>query len=131
VIALALAQRLRAAGLAWDPEPGDCFVVPDRDMDDRIFVLSDMTIEIRNLPEGRKLIGFNGTTEWALDSLDKDEAVWLPREDQLRDRIGASFRRLERVDGGYRVVTTDHGSFAGAHPEEAYGQALLGRLTSR
>jgi hypothetical protein len=129
VIPLALAVRLRDAGLAWNPEPGDRFVVPDRDMDDRIFVLSDMTIEIHNLPEGRELIGFNGTTEWALDDVDKDEAVWMPREDQLRDLIGPSFRRLERLDGGYQVVTSDHGSFTAANPEEAYGRALLGVLS--
>jgi hypothetical protein len=133
VIPLDLAVRLRDAGLAWVPVPGDRFVIPDRDMDDKVFVLSDMTIEIHDLPEGRPIIGFNGTTEWALDDLDKDEAVWMPREDQLRDLIGTAFRRLERLDGGYRVVATINGtdgSFAGRHPEEAYGRALL-RLLSR
>jgi hypothetical protein len=132
VIPLALAVRLRDAGLAWTPAPGDRFVIPDRDLDDKIFVLSDMTIEIRELPQGSAVIGFNGTTEWALDDLEKDEAVWMPREDQLRDRMGASFRRLERLDSGYRVVATVSGaddSFSGAHPEEAYGRALL-RLIS-
>ena len=53
------------------------------------------------------MIGFNGTTEWALDSLDQDDALWLPAEDQLRDRLGAAFRRLERTPDGYAVVVDD------------------------
>ena len=77
MVPLELARRLRDAGLSWKPAPGDWFAVPDRGMDDEFFVLSDMTIQVYEVPEG-SLIGFNGTTEWALDDLDKDEAVWLP-----------------------------------------------------
>jgi hypothetical protein len=133
VILLDLAVRLRDAGLAWTPAAGDRFVVRDRDMDDDVFVLSDMTIEIHHLPDG-PVIGFNGTTEWALDDLEQDEAIWLPREDQLRDQIGSCFHRLERTDDGYRVMATVDGaprSFSGAHPEEAYGRALLHLLAAR
>ena len=72
-----LAQRLAAAGLTWAPAAGDRFVVPGRGIDDEAFVLSDMTVEVHDLPTGR-IIGFNGTTEWALDSLELDEVVWLP-----------------------------------------------------
>ena len=39
VIPLELARQLREAGLVWKPEPGDRFVVPDRDLDE-VFVLS-------------------------------------------------------------------------------------------
>jgi hypothetical protein len=85
VIPIPMARRLVAAGLVWQPAPGDRFCIPDRDMDEDVFVLSTMTIEVHDLP-GRTVIGFNGTTEWALDDVDKDAALWLPREDQLRRR---------------------------------------------
>jgi hypothetical protein len=128
VISLELASRLRDAGLDWRPAPGDRFAVADRDLDDEVFVLSHMTIEVRG-----SLIAFNGTTEWALDDLDKDEAIWLPGEDQLRERLGESFYRLERVDDGYRVVAAVNGrvdAFDATTPEDAYAQALL-RLLAR
>ena len=48
VIPLELARQLREAGLVWKPEPGDRFVVPDRDLDE-VFVLSHMTIEVHRL----------------------------------------------------------------------------------
>jgi hypothetical protein len=128
VLPLDLAQRLRAAGLVWKPAPGDRFAVPDRDLDDEVFVLSNMTIEVHEAPEGT-LIGFNGTTEWALDDLDKDEAVWLPREDQLREHLGGAFHRLERVGAAYRVVLGTAGDeiadFTADTAEAAYGHAVL------
>jgi hypothetical protein len=126
VIPLELARALRDAGLVWKPVPGDRFVVPDRELDD-LFYLSHMTIEAYELPDG-PMIAFNGTTEWALDDLAQGEALWLPREDQLRDRLGAAFQRLERVGGRYRVLATldgDVAEFTGTCAEEAYGRALL------
>ena len=126
VIPLELARQLREAGLVWKPEPGDRFVVPDRDLDE-VFVLSHMTIEVHHLPKGT-VIGFNGTTEWALDDVDQDEALWLPREDQLRELLGAAVHRLERAAAGW-VVHTTVGEFAAPGAEEAYGRALLGLLT--
>jgi hypothetical protein len=130
VISLDLAVALRKAGLKWLPAPGDRFAIPDRDLDDAVFVLSDMTIEVHDLPEG-PIIGFNGTTEWALDDVEKDEAIWLPREDQLRELLGRTFRALTRTDDGYRVVTSLLGverTFAAEDPAQAYGLALLGLL---
>jgi hypothetical protein len=133
VISVGLARELRAAGLRWRPANGDRFVVADRGMDDEVFVLSDMTVELHQFPTG-PVIGFNGTTEWALDSLDQRDALWLPAEHQLRDLLGAAFRRLERSSDGYDVVLQD-GSAAGEtiasgpSPAEAYGRALLARLT--
>jgi hypothetical protein len=123
VIPLDLATRLREAGLVWRPAPGDQFAITDRDLDDQVFVISHMTIEVRG-----SLIAFNGTTEWALDDLEKDEALWLPREDQLRESLGGAFQRLERVDGGYRVVAVPNGrpeEFVAPTAEEAYAVALL------
>jgi hypothetical protein len=86
MIGLALAQALRAAGLAWNPLPGDRFVVPDRGMDDEVFVISNMVVEVQDAPSGQ-IIGFNGTTEWALDSLEHRQVVWMPRESQLRELL--------------------------------------------
>jgi hypothetical protein len=130
MIPVDLAVRLRDAGLLWKPAPGDRFAVPDRDLDDELFVLSNMTIEVHELPEG-PMIGFNGTTEWALDDLEQDEAIWLPREDQLRGLLGAAFHRLERVGDWFQVTVTVEGAvtgFGADSAEEAYGNALLALL---
>jgi hypothetical protein len=91
VITRDLASQLRDAGLVWTPRKGDRFAVPDRDLDDEVFVISDMVIENLRLPQGQQLLAFNGTTEWALDSLEAADAVWLPREDQLRELLGEAF----------------------------------------
>jgi hypothetical protein len=130
VISLDLAVALRDAGLKWLPAPGDRFAIPDRDLDDDVFVLSDMTIEVHDLPAGEgTIIGFNGTTEWALDDVDKEEAVWLPREDQLRELLGPVFRRLERQGSTYVVIVDDTDELYGADaPEDAYATAVLRRL---
>jgi hypothetical protein len=132
VIPLSLARRLAAAGLDWDPTPGDRFCIPDRDMDDEVFVVSTMVIEVHDLP-GRTLLGFNGTTEWALDDVEKDEALWLPREDQLRERLGPAFRRLEPVGERWRVLVTiwdEAVEFTADDPEAAYADALLHLLSA-
>ncbi len=102
MITIEQAGRLRKAGVLWAPAAGDRFVVPDRDMDDDVFVVSDMTVEVHDY-QGSKVIGFNGTTEWALDSIEQREVIWLPREEQLRALLGDHFRTLEAVPGGYRV----------------------------
>jgi hypothetical protein len=127
MISIDLAGRLREAGLTWRPSPGDRFAIPDRGLDDEVFVLSDMTIEVHDLPEG-PTIGFNGTVEWALDDVAKEEAIWLPHEAQLRDLLGGTFRRLEQTPAGYRVVALIDGAearFAAEDPADAYGTALL------
>ena len=125
-----LAARLRDAGLGWEPARGDRFVVADVGMDDEVFVLSDMTVEVHDLPKGR-VIGFNGVTEWALDSIRVSDALWLPREDQLRARLGARFRRLEPCDGGWAVVADAGGqerAWTADDAEDAYALALLAVL---
>jgi len=132
MISINLARSLRDAGLRWSPERGDHFVVADRGMDDEVFVLSDMTIEVRDHAAGA-VIAFNGTTEWALDSLDQADALWLPSEGQLRDLLGDAFVRLERDGAVYVVVTEVAGTSEpsrGSDPAEAYGLALLDILGS-
>ena len=132
MISTALARSLRDAGLEWQPQRGDHFIVADRGMDDEVFVLSDMTVELQDFPTG-PVIGFNGTTEWALDSLDQSDALWLPAEDQLRERLGGAFTRLERTGPAYIVTITvddDQSMTRSPEPAEAYGLALLTLLQS-
>jgi hypothetical protein len=136
VLGVQMAWQLKAAGLAWKPRLGDRFAVPDRDLDDEMFVLSNMTIQVHDRPEGR-IIGFNGTTEWALDDVEIDETIWLPREDQLRELLGGTFRSLERDAAGYRVridllgvAITFPGDGAARSAEEAYAAALLHLLAA-
>ena len=132
MIGVQLAWRLREAGLGWKPALGDRFAIPDRDLDDEVFVLSNMTIQVHNVPEGR-VIGFNGTTEWALDDLELEEAIWLPREDQLRELLGGTFRGLRRDTAGFEVTMELLGEerrFDGPNAEEAYAAALLHLLAA-
>jgi hypothetical protein len=127
VISVNLAIRLRDAGLTWLPAPGDRFVIPDRDLDDQTFVLSDMIVQVHELPRST-VIGFNGTTEWALDDIERDEAIWLPREDQLRGLLGAAFQRLDREGDLYRVTVEGQPDSTGPTAEDAYAIAVLRRL---
>jgi hypothetical protein len=127
--ARALRTAMERAGLAWTPSAGDRFVVPDRGFDDP-FVVSEMVVEVRDLPTGR-LIRFNGTTEWALDSVSADEVLWLPWEHQLRALLGERFAALEVVPGeveGYAVVLTDGTRHVDVEADRAYALALLAVL---
>jgi hypothetical protein len=140
MISTALATRLRAAGLTWTPVSGDAFqLAPVLDtegvFEGDVFTVSDMTIEAHVFPSGT-VLGFNGTTEWALDSVALDDALWLPREDQLRDALAGTFVGLRRAVGAdgrasYTVSTVVGGVEAHAvsdDPAEAYGLALLALL---
>lgn len=126
MITIEQAARLRKAGVLWAPAAGDRFVVPDRNMDNDVFVVSDMTIEVGDY-QGTKMIGFNGTTEWALDNIEQREVIWLPREGQLRDLLGPSFRSLSAVPEGYRVELADS-THTAPDAEQAYADAVIHRL---
>jgi hypothetical protein len=133
VLSVELARALRDAGLQWTPARGDSFVMPDKGMDSDVFVLSDMTIEVQQFPAGA-VIGFNGTTEWALDSIEQSEALWVPAEHQLRELLGDAFAGLAPTGNGYRVTLRTAGGtagFDGPDPTAAYAAALLSLLTSR
>ena len=125
-----LAAALREAGLRWRPASGDCFVIPQPDLAGQVFTLSEMTIQAHEFPTGT-VLGFNGTTEGSLDSVTKDEALWLPREDQLRALLGGTFVSLVRDEGkapGYVVTTRTSGAtreHSAATAADAYAQALL------
>jgi hypothetical protein len=132
LLGVEIAHQLKDAGLRWTPAPGDRFAIPDRDLDDELFVLSNMTIQVYNVPDGR-VIGFNGTTEWALDDVELEEALWLPREDQLRELLGGTFRSLRRIEVSYQVdvdLLGEDRSFVAGTPEEAYAAALLHLLAA-
>jgi hypothetical protein len=139
VISLDLARRLLDAGLQWSPQKGDRFVLPDRNMDADVFVISEMVVEVRDFPAGR-VLAFNGTTEWALDSVEASEGVWMPREAQLRELLGDTFVSLERLsvdaaDGadGYAVTVSVRGRqerHVDIDSECAYARALLSLLAA-
>ena len=133
MISTELARALRDSGLRWNPVAGDKFRIDLIEADDEVFVLSDMTVEAHEFPTG-VVIGFNGTTEWALDSVGLEETLWMPHEYQLRELLGAAFRSLTArgaahfvvgaaVDGELREFESDVAS-------NAYARALLALLDS-
>ncbi|WP_448006467.1 pilus assembly protein CpaE [Agromyces bauzanensis] len=127
-----LAIELKAAGLVWHPESGDRFQLDlpeqlESEIEADVFTVSEMTIEARRYPTGT-ILAFNGTTEWALDSVAFADAVWLPREDQLRELLRATFRSLTRLEDSFEVrIEVGGEELRFEHPDvaEAYGLALL------
>ncbi len=136
MISVDLAQQLASAGLVWSPQPGDRFTIPVADFDNEVFVISQMTIDVET-HHSDTVLKFNGTTEWALDSISAEASLWLPREAQLRERLGESFLRLEheplRDDLASLIVVTGRAGaekrFVDSDAECAYARALLDLLT--
>ncbi|GGL45768.1 hypothetical protein H9L10_11970 [Phycicoccus endophyticus] len=129
MITVELARELLAAGVLWEPAAGDRFVIDAELLTADVFWISDLTVEVHSYA-GQSLLGFNGTTEWALDSVTLDQALWLPREDQLRELLGNRLRAVHRTAEGWRVVF-EHEPGTGerevTHPdlECAYARAVL------
>jgi hypothetical protein len=129
MISTELARALRDSGLTWHPSTGDAFRIDRIEADADVFWLSELTIEAHDYPTGT-VLGFNGTTEWALDSVSIDETLWLPREDQLRELLGSAFGGL---GAGYVVMVRIDGSertFESPDAADAYARALLALLDS-
>jgi hypothetical protein len=134
MLTLSTARRLKAAGLAWTPGLHDFFAVPERGMDDRVFVISDVSVDIELL-KGQSIVTFNGTAEWALDYEVMSEVVWLPTEEQLRQQLeqrlangASSVLKLSYAPDGYWCEIQSKGkalAFLGADASEAYAEALL------
>ena len=127
MISTDLALALRDAGLSWHPASGDRFQLDEPEFEADVFTVSEMTIELRRYSTGT-ILAFNGTTEWALDSVALEDALWLPREDQLRELLRATFRSLTRLEDAYRVDAVIQGepmSFEHPEPADAYALALL------
>lgn len=119
-----LATRLQACGLRWRPASGDRFMIPGGDLADQVFVIADMVIQQEDVPGG-SVLKFNGTTEWALDSIDSARVIWLPREDQLRQALGDRFAGLAPVPGGCAVTLADGSRHLDVDAERAYARAFL------
>ncbi len=133
VITPDLARQLHTAGLVWSPLPGDRFAVDTEGMLGDVFYLADMTVDVQRFVGG-SVIGFNGVSEWALDSVDLEETLWLPREDQMRAVLGEEFVALERTDAGYAVRLTDRVPYETTPHEDAecaYAFALLAVLGAK
>jgi len=128
MISTELAAALRDAGLVWRPRSGDRFQLNEPEFEADVFTVSEMTIEPREYPTGR-ILAFNGTTEWALDSVALEDALWLPSEEQLRELLRGAFRSLRRLDDTYEVsiVVGAERELEFQHPEpaDAYALAVL------
>jgi hypothetical protein len=86
MISLNLAIRLKKAGLQWDPKINDFFAIPDRGLDERAYVISEVMTNLTRI-HGESAISFQGAPEWALDYLITRDVVWLPRESQIREAL--------------------------------------------
>lgn len=140
MLSLTTAIALKQAGLKWMPAKHDYFVIPERGLDQHVFVISDMTVAVE-MYGGYPVVTFNGASEWALDYVTLREVVWLPREDQLRLTmenllhltVGAGFELISIPDG-YRVLLIMGDSqkdFRAQEVSEAYARALLYLLDER
>jgi hypothetical protein len=127
MISRELAGRL-APYLTWEPANGDQFYIPRPEIADSVFTVSDMVVELVTR-HGESRFHFNGTVEWALDSVESNEVVWLPREDQLRELIGEHFLSLDASSAGFVVTVSGPGrafhTDAQAVAADAYALALL------
>lgn len=118
------AIALRDAGLVWHPRSGDRFQLNEPEFEADVFTVSEMTIEPRDYPTG-SILAFNGTTEWALDSVALEDALWLPHESQLRELLRGAFRSLRRLSDTHEVEIVVAGeSLVFPHPEPADAYAL-------
>jgi hypothetical protein len=114
--------------LDWEPANGDWFFIPKPEISDSAFLVSDMVVELI-VRDGASRFHFNGTVEWALDSVESDDVVWLPREDQLRELLGDYFLSLDASPGGFVVTVSGpgraHHTEPAAEAADAYAHALL------
>jgi hypothetical protein len=129
MISLDLALELRDAGVVWHPRTGDAFTILQPEMTGDVFTISDMMVEAHEFSTGT-VLGFNGTTEWALDSVAQDDALWLPREDQLRELLGGTFLALQvHPPGGYVVITrAPDGGDGSTHQADTAADAYAGAV---
>lgn len=129
MLSLSLAQQLKKAGLDWQPRLHDMFAIPDRQLDDRRFVLTEVMTYIE-LFRGSPVVTFHGTAEWALDFILQTEAVWIPSETQLREMLQkrATDLVLKQTQTGYECTLQFAGEslqFSGDDACDVYGSALL------
>lgn len=127
MLTLDTARALAASGILWEPQAGDRFAIAQQELAGEVYWISELTIEVHHY-EDQTILGFNGTTEWALDSVPLEVALWLPREDQLRELIGDRLLGLRRTGTGWEVTIAADGrstAYEAIDAEEAYAAALL------
>lgn len=132
MISLEMAQQLRDTGLVWQPTKNDFFALPERNLDQHIFVVSELTALIEHYNR-EPVVTFHGSSEWALDYVLITDAVWLPTETQLRQALAQLIGddaplRLERTISGYccQIASIDQMiEFRAPDGETAYALAIL------
>lgn len=135
MLSLKTAVALKNMGLVWQADTHDFFGIPNRDMDERAFVISDLLANL-DIFRGWPVVTFHGVAEWSLDYILTTEVVWLPTESQLRQEIAARLLaddaeaefQLNLCPQGYECQLKRHQQplrFASPTAEEAYAQALL------
>jgi hypothetical protein len=129
MVSLSLGQQLKEFGLVWQPRLHDFFAVPGRDMDDRVFVITDIQAYLE-LYHQLPVVTFHGVAEWALDYILQTEVVWLPTQAQLQARLGEFVPEftLMASPAGYTCTIQVEGdglSFGADRAADAYGEALL------
>jgi hypothetical protein len=133
-LSLQLAKQLKASGLDRDLQKNDFFGVPDRGLDDIVFVCTDMTITLETI-QGEPMVTFHGVSEWALDHVMMADVVWLPTEGQLREMVARQLVgqpepviTLLSTTDGYRCIIHHNGkphTFDAFGATECYALALL------
>jgi hypothetical protein len=118
MISITLAYELKKAGLEWQPALHDFFSLPDRLMDDKVFVISDLLVNIEQL-QGTQIVSFQGAPEWALDYLVTSDVIWIPTETQLRQRLESALLASGSLD---LVLTT---TIAGVRLDFSYRDQKL------
>lgn len=128
MLSVSTAQKLKEAGLTWQPNLHDFFTIPDSDLAERVFVLSDV-FAYMSILQGLPAVTFHGSMEWALDYIWESEVVWLPTEAQLREAIEKRLLTdpqasvsLQSTRDGYLCQLTLPDSET-AHRFEAFGAA--------
>jgi hypothetical protein len=140
MISLSLAKSLKQAGLVWHSSVNDFFAIPDRGMDDRVFVISELMTNLEIL-RGWPVITFHGTAEWALDYILTAEVLWLPREEQLRQSLltavqDKTIESLQLTFDGQKyhcslLLDNETQLATASSASAAYGQVLLQILKRR
>jgi len=137
MLSLSTAKQLKEAGLIWTPALHDFFAIPERGFDDKVFVISDVFVNVEPL-RGHLSATFQGSVEWALDHVVIEELVWLPTEEQLRDELESRLTTEPRPE--LKMISSPYGyvcefwvrdrqlRFEAPSASEAYAAALLHML---
>lgn len=107
MLSTAMAIALKEAGLLWKPSVNDFFVIPDSGLEDKVFVLSDVSAYVNHL-RGHPAVTFHGSVEWAMDYIWVADVAWIPTEDQLREAIE------------HRLVRDPHANFSLHNTRDGY-----------